>query len=135
VGQIEKEGEYFFFYQVIFSPCTLSICLRVSTSNTLNNNNAFWLELSNAFDCVSQKLLNTDSREQKNNRGVDWALFKIDPFHTRPVVRWDDATCTCCACCTSHYKSCILAPQYFVMFCAKVLILNGQFTLDFRSSQ
>jgi hypothetical protein len=31
----------------------------------LNNNNAFWLELSNAFDCVSQKeniLLNTENK-------------------------------------------------------------------------
>jgi predicted neuraminidase len=31
----------------------------------LNNNNSFWLELSNAFDCVSQKeniLLNTENK-------------------------------------------------------------------------
>jgi hypothetical protein len=44
--------------------------------HTLHNNNAFWLELSNAFDCVSQKqniLLNTNRhKQQKNNRGVVW---------------------------------------------------------------
>jgi hypothetical protein len=52
--------------------------------HTLNNNNAFWLELSNAFDCVSQKdnillivdwVIRASKREIKISR-VTYILIK-----------------------------------------------------------
>jgi Ni2+-binding GTPase involved in maturation of urease and hydrogenase len=46
-------------------PADFFVREQVALTHTLNNNNAFWLELSNAFDCVSQKeniFLNTENK-------------------------------------------------------------------------
>jgi hypothetical protein len=74
MGAIQKQNTLHFSKKNIFknqrhlpNPVNKLIILfeKKLLCHTFNNNNAFWLELSNAFDCVSQKeniLLNTENK-------------------------------------------------------------------------